>query len=273
MDNRYAALPLSSSTSIADQAWSFAAQAGFATTTSGNLTVEGPMFAAAANRSLSERWTLGGFVFFDPLRLTGDHELRPLQTRFSPDTPIDRPVGARFDALDGTLDHYGAGLNIAKSGTGWTGAYSLKGGLLWERIALHGYRLDYEVLAGPSTGTRGQIDFDASYLHVTPFIGIEWPRTGTRWAVAPHALLAWPIPRRGFVGRITGPGFDLHGDTADVGAGKHFGDPSLTLGLDLLYLPAHFSIDLGALVTQRWLEPLIHDGIESNWLLSCQWRY
>ena len=41
----------------------------------------------------------------------------------------------------------------------------------------------------------------------------------------------------------------------------------------MTYLPAHFKVDVGVLVTQRLLEPLINKGIESNWLLSCQWRF
>jgi hypothetical protein len=274
MDNRYAALPLASSASAADRAWSFGVQAGFATTRSGHLTIEGPLFAAAASRSLGDRWSLGAFAFFDPQRLTGNRDLRPLQTRFAPDTPIPRPVDARFENLDGAMEHYGAGLNVAlHRDNGWLGAYRLNAGVLWERVALRDYRFDYDVLAGSAAGTRGEIDFDATYTHVTPFIGMEWPREWTRWAVAPHALLAWPMPKRGVVGHITGPGFDLHGNTADVGEGKHFGDTSLTLGLDVRYLPANVSIDVGALLTQRFLEPLIHDGIETNWLLSCQWRY
>src|SRR5690349_6153157 len=88
MDNRYASLPLGSSAISADQPWSFAVQAGYATTSSGELTIEGPMFSVGVDTRLSDRWTLGGFVFVDPLRLTGDHDFRPLQTLFAPDTPI-----------------------------------------------------------------------------------------------------------------------------------------------------------------------------------------
>lgn len=75
------------------------------------------------------------------------------------------------------------------------------------------------------------------------------------------------------VGHITGPGFDLRGNTEAAGYGKHIGDPSLTFGLDITYLPAHFTVDVGALLTQRLLEPFINKGIEANWLLSCQWRF
>jgi hypothetical protein len=39
------------------------------------------------------------------------------------------------------------------------------------------------------------------------------------------------------------------------------------------YLPAHLTFDLGTVLTQRFLEPLFHEGIEANWVLSCQWQY
>jgi hypothetical protein len=45
------------------------------------------------------------------------------------------------------------------------------------------------------------------------------------------------------------------------------------VGFDVVYVPAHLTVDLGAMLTQRFLEPLIHEGIETNWLLSVQWQY
>jgi hypothetical protein len=232
------------------------------------------MLSAAVAHPLSAGWTVGSFVFLDVLSLSGENDLRPLQTLFSPHTPIERPIEARFEGLDGKTHHYGVGLNVSlERDNGWLGAHRWVGGLLWESIELRDYRFDYQVLEGASAGMRGQIDFDADYRHVTPFVGFELPRQRTHWAFSPHALMTWPVPRRGVTGHITGPGFDLRGDTEDVGEGKHFGDPSLTLGLNVTYLPAHLSFDIGALITQRLFEPLIHDGVESNWVASFQWQY
>ena len=121
---------------------------------------------------------------------------------------------------------------------------------------------------GALAGTTGTIDFDATYTHLVPFAGFEMARDYARWSTNAHMLVAWPIPRRGFVGHVTGPGFDIHGDTEDVGEGKHFGDPSLTIGYTLTYRPASLSIDLGTLLMQSVLEPRIHRGVEQNLLLS-----
>ena len=155
----------------------------------------------------------------------------------------------------------------------WLGTVRWVGGILWQRVELRDYRLDYELLEGDDAGTTGQIDFDANYEHYTPFAGFEIPRQGARWAMTPHMLFAWPNPRRGVVGHITGPGFDLHGDQETAGAGVHFGDPSVTLGFDVTYLPAHLTVDVGTLVTQALVEPVVHKGIDTNWVISFQWRF
>jgi hypothetical protein len=79
-----------------------------------------------------------------------------------------------------------------------------------------------------------------------------------------------PLPRRGMDGRITGPGFDLAGNQVDLGA-KPFGDPSLTIGFDLTYLPWNLTVDVGSALSQYLLEPHIHEGVESDVLLTFRW--
>ncbi len=273
MDNRFGTLPVWDTVGEHAGSWSSAGQAGFATTRAGNLEVAGPMLSLAVRRALDRRWSVGAFVFFDKLDLSGEHDMRPLQTLFSPDTPFARPVMATFGDLDGRLRHYGGGLHLALAGdSDWLGPHRWVGGLLWERTELRDYRLTYQLLEGPSAGLVGAIDFDTDYSHVTPFAGIEWPRVGARWSFTPHVLAALPVPRHGVVGHITGPGFDLRGDTDTAGAGKHFGDASLTIGLDITYVPAHVTVDVGTLLTQRLLEPIINKGIDANWVVSFQWR-
>lgn len=272
MDNRYATLPLWNAMRAPD-GWSFAAQAGFGGTGAGNLSIDGPMLAAAASRPLSSRWSISVFGFADVLNFSGDSELRPLQTLFAPSTPIARPVDARFEDLDGRMLHYGAGIAAAMaSDRGWLGDHRWVGGLLFEQVGLRDYGWNFTILAGESQGTRGRIDFDNDYRHVTPFFGLQLVRERGDWTFSPHGLVALPLPRRGFVGHIETAQFDIHGDTADVGDGKHFGDPSVTLGLDLTYRPAHLSFDIGTVLTQGVLEPYIHKGVDSDWVLSVRWQ-
>ena len=272
MDNRYATLPVWNDWSESD-GWTFAAQAGLGHTSAGNLEIGGPMLAAAATRALSTRWSVSVMAFADTLSLSGG-EQRQLQTLFAPSTPILRPVDASFSDLDGEMRHYGAGVSAAMwSDRGWLGEHRWVGGVLFEEVGLRDYRWNFTILAGDSAGTRGEIDFDNDYRHVTPFVGLQLVREYGDWTFSPHGLIALPLPRRGFVGHISTADFDIHGDTADVGNGKHFGDPSVTLGLDIAYRPSHLSFDIGTVLTQRLLEPEVHKGVDSDWVVSVRWQH
>jgi hypothetical protein len=258
-DNRYATLPVWNATTPPDR-WSTAVQAAFARTRAGNLQIGGPMFSVAASRAIAPRWTGTVFAFADLLSFSGSQDLRPLQTLFAPDVPIARPVDASFDGLDGRMRHYGAGIAI--------GTRHWIAGVLLKQISLRDYRWNFTILAGDAAGTRGGIDFDADYRDVTPFLGLQTVRERGDWAFSPHALVALPVPRHGFVGHIETAQFDLHGDAADAGIGKHFGDVSVTLGFGVTYRPARLTLDIGTALSQRLLEPHIHKGVDSNWVLS-----
>src|SRR5262249_35519861 len=130
MDNRYATLPVwNPATTIADDGWKVAAQGALGRTTSGELEISGPMLSIAASRALSQRWTVTALAFADLQSFSGgDH--RDLQTLFAPATPIERPVAASFESLDGDMRHYGAGIAFATaSDSGWLGAHRWVGGL------------------------------------------------------------------------------------------------------------------------------------------------
>lgn len=274
MDNRYATLPLWSSSALAERGHSGTFQSAFSSTSAGSLTLDGPLLSLGTQWRWNEHWDGGLLGFYDPLGFAGGTEHRDLETLFAPQTPIDRPVAAEFSGLDGTAVDLGAGAYLAwRSDSGFLGAHRWIGGLLWQRMSLHDYRFNYRIVSGPQAGMRGTIDFDADYAHVVPFAALELPRQYGRWTTNAHALLAVPLPRRGIVGHITGPGFDIRSSTDAVGNGKHFGDPSVTFGYSLCYEPAHVSVDVGALLTQGLLEPKIHRGIDRDVLLSfsMQW--
>ena len=142
-------------------------QGAWSHTESGGLSIQGPMFSLGISHKLTGAWRLGAFGFYDPLKLQATHDERPLQTLFSPETPIQLPVAARFSNMDGRSTDYGAGVFIARAQhSAWLGEYEWTAGVLWQRIELRDYRLDYEILEGPQRGVTGQIDFDTDYtLH------------------------------------------------------------------------------------------------------------
>jgi len=272
MDNRYATIPVWAGMLQRSDERTLTVQGAFASTQVSTLSLDGPLLSAGFRRSLGNRWQVGAFAFYDRLAFDSGRELRPLETPFAPRIPIEQRSAAVFTGLDGMTEDTGAGVYAAWNGeTRLLGQHRWVSGVLVQRVELRDYRFDYTVLDGPQAGTSGSIDFDATYDFATPFVGFELPRDVGRWTIAVHALAALPLPRQGVSGHITGPGFDLTGDTAEAGAGKHFGDLSVTLGLTFTYRPARLSIDLGTLVSQQLLEPVIHKGIDRNLMLSFFW--
>ena len=270
MDNRYAQLPVWNACERAGE-YCGSFDLGYASTRSQTLGIDGPMFAAALTHDIGA-WRLSGLRFFDPLSLGGGIEHRPLDVDFVAGVPYTLPVAAEFTHLDGTARDFGAGVSLARDVTlPWLGNVSWTAGVLWQEMSLRDFRYDYLILEGPDAGSAGQLDYSADYRHVVPFAGLAWPRHAEHWAWTPHLQLGMPLPRRGMPGHITGPGFDLRGNQEDVGTGKHFGDPSVTLGLDVTYLPWHLSFDLGSAFSQYLIEPHIHEGIDRNLLLTVRW--
>jgi len=273
LENRLAALPL---WGVPDEGrrWSTLAQLGYTSAASDSLTVEGPMLSGAIRRALSDRWSVGAFAFYDRFELTSGTEHRPLQTLFAPEVPIARPVDAQFSNLDGRAVNRGLGIMAAlHSDRGWLGEHRWVAAVSWQRIELSDFIYRYQVLQGPDSGIAGTLDFSATYHNLTALAGLELLRDYGNWTLAPRVQFTLPTPRRGFAGRITGPGFDIAGDSASAGNGAHFGDSSFALGLLLTYRPAHLSIDIGSTIAQAVLIPVNKSGIDKNIALSLQWGY
>ena len=271
MDDRYATLPIWPGADAAG-ARGFTLQAGGQRLGSGGLKSQGPMFSAAARRPLAGGWSASVFGFIDEMRFSGA-DRRPLDTAITR-TPLALPADAQFTGLGGKYRNTGAGIafDVAESG-GWLGERRWVAGALYQRVELRDFRAAYRVLDGPSAGATGIDDYSGEYRHFTPFAGLALPREAGAWTLTPRVLLAVPLPHRAFQGRITGPGFDQSGDTAQAGNGKHFGDLSVTFGLDATYKPWGVTLELGSLVSQALIERVAHKGIDKTWLVSASVRF
>lgn len=275
MDNRYASLPLWSSCDEgagADDRFCFGMNAGYAETHSGTLTFDGPMFALSASRPLNAKYRLTAFAFYDSFSLTSGVEHRPLDTLFV-DVPLTQPAEAEFTGLDGTAHDTGLGVTLNGSADWrWLPWFEWSAGVLWQQMKLSDYRFDYRITEGPDAGTAGIVDFSATYTHIAPIFAAAWPRARGVWRYTPHVQVVVPLPRRGIQGHITGPGFDLSGNSADNGS-TPFGDPSVTIGFNVTYQPWHVTVDLGSTITQALVEPLIHEGVQHNLMVTGFWTF
>jgi outer membrane receptor protein involved in Fe transport len=275
MDNRYASLPLwneCDEARRADRSACYGINGGYARTHSGTLSFDGPLLAFGAKLPIGKTLQLTGLLFFDDFSLGSGVERRPLDVLFA-DVPLTLPAEAEFTGLDGKARDVGLGVAInGRADWSWLPWFEWSAGVMWQQFKLRDYRFDYLVLEGPDAGARGTLDYSATYTHTSPFAGAAWPRAHYPWHYAPHVQIAMPLPRRGIAGRITGPGFDLTGNTADHGAAP-FGDPSLTIGFNVTYLPWNLSVDLGSTITQALIEPKIHEGVQHDLMLSVGWTF
>lgn len=272
MDNRFATLPIWGVEPLPPGRWRPSVQAASAHSASGAMALGGAMAALGLQRSIDARWSVLALAFADAMGFSGGGEQRPLDTKVGA-TPLALPAQAQFGALRGRYRHTGLGLAFKLADRGWLGEQQWLAGALVQRVALSDYRSKYMVLDGPSAGASGQVDYSASYSHATPFAGLALPSRHGNWDMVAHVLLALPLPRRGVQGQISGPGFAVVGDTATAGNGKHFGDVSLSLGLDVGYRPWGLSIDLGSLLTQQLIERFAHKGVGRNWMLSATLQF
>jgi len=272
MDNRYAALPVWPSESSA--VWQRTAQAGYSQTRTGNIELAGPTLSFALHHEVREGLSMTGFVFFDDLSFSGRDEHRPLGVQFASDVPLALPADAEFADLQGKARDFGVGIGVSRAiHAGFLERWRWVAGALWQRLDLQDFSTPYVLLSGPSAGATGVIDYSATYDFVCPYGGLSRPITFGHWSIEPRALAVVPLPRQGVKGRITGSGFDLSGDTAEAGNGKHYGDPWLTLGMTVRYVPWNLDVDLGSVVSQALLEPAIHKGIERDLALSFSWQF
>jgi hypothetical protein len=275
MDNRYASLPLwARADELHGSQWLAAVGVAYARSRARGLSLEGPMLALSATKRLEQEWSITAFAFFDDLRFSGGSARLPLEAQFTSATPLTLPVDAQFSDLRGKARDLGAGLGVRRAAH-WQpwGSFEWAAGLLWQRVSLRDFTVRYRVLGGAQAGTEGTLDYSTTYNHLTPYVGLAWPRVYSQWTSTPHVQLALPLPRRGVQGRITGPGFDVRGNAAGNGYGKHFGDPSLTVGWDLTYRPWRATFDVGSVLTQALFERPNHEGVERNWLLSARWEF
>jgi len=122
-----------------------------------------------------------------------------------------------------------------------------------------------------SNTATASTDYSANYPYWTPFATFEWRITHAAWQFSPRFTAGVPIPTWGWRGRITGPGFDVAGDTEAIGRGRHMGDSFAGFGFGITYSPWNLTLDAGASLNQILLEPRIHQGVDRAWLLNFEW--
>jgi hypothetical protein len=270
MDNRLLTLPVWYSGEPGPRSLDWQFESGYQRIASGGLKLSGFDLGIGARRALNARWALGGFAVFDRSAFDGTTVARPVTPLFSDSIPLDLPADARLTNLRGHLTQSGAGLAATWRPPGRR--YLLTAGVAYLSVRQQGYRIDYALTSGASAGASGTLDYSAAFHFWIPTAGIEWHWQRGSWELAPRLQAGIPLPRYGWRGRISGPGFDVAGDTDNIGNGKHMGDAFAGIGVAITYQPWHLSCDLGTLLSQELIEPRIHEGVSSVWMLNLRWQ-
>lgn len=250
--------------------WNLAAGLGTGSATSSAFDLDGEMISLAAARGLTGGGGLELAGFYDRFDLSGAGGPQELEPQWTNEVPIEFPQLADTRNPRGEVKHWGAGLAWVKAAHGkhrrrW------RFGLLYSRVEVDSFTIEYRLQSAPEIS--GLIDYSASYDYVWPWADIEanW-NLGSSWKMVPHAAFFFPLPQTGFIARMTGPGFDVSGDTDTASGIAHMGDAHPALGLRFDHRPSGLSVDVGATLYNLVAEPLDHPGIDQAITLQIAWR-
>ncbi|HEV7667441.1 MAG TPA: hypothetical protein VGS22_02875 [Thermoanaerobaculia bacterium] len=273
MNLRYLTLPLAAPSFAGSdrEGWQIEAQVAWGKNAGRFVDLTGGLVGLGATRAVSERWGIQAVGFYDTMRFSGGSGRELWNPLFSRGIPLDLPEIATFSHPQGDLRHFGAGGGVVWQPGGRATTWTF--GALGERVELTDYTIAYTIETGRSAGISGVLDHSATYQYVTPYVGYRHERgLGASWTLAPRVIGALPLPRKGFVGRVTGPGFDRAGDTGSAGHGLHIGDGYVGAGVIFEHTRSGFGFDLGATLYQAGAEPIIDKGIDQSIVLNFTWH-
>lgn len=252
-------------------------QPGFSQVTVDFLKLTGSQLSGSVGYSFQRAWQGRLIGFYDRQKFSGGSGQDLLNPLFSESIPLDIPEYASFSNPRGDYIHWGMGAALdweaylsPKRDKSWI----ITMGALFDRLDLKNYQIDYQMLTGASAGQSGVLDHSARYDFVTPFLGIQFTKIlNESFSISPRFIGGVPLPKRGWIGRITGPGFDVSGDTKVAGNGSHMGDGFAGLGFAVNHLSSGLSVDIGMSLYQALFEGKIHKGIDKVVLVNVAWTF
>jgi len=236
-------------------------QLGYAHVDAGRLQNDVPLLGLQYFYPWQEKWSLLGGVFWDEYQIGGSHgrdEAAPLYG-VTPGLPSSFAVD--ITDISGSASHYGISL---AANYRYDQRWNLQAGVALERLDVHRFRVSFTTV-DLQNNFAGQLNYDGAYNMLTPFCAAEWkPNFASKYFTSTlRTLFAFPLPRVGFKGGISGPDFNVSGDTDAAGHGSHIPDPFLGVGFTLEHKASGVRVDLGAPIYSRIYQPVVHKGIKN----------
>ena len=203
--------------------------------------------------------------FLDNISFGGGTGIMPIDPSFTNNITFATPTDVQLIDVSGKGIHAGITLAYTKR----EGNRAWQAGLAYEYYDIRDFEIAFRTLELTSNFT-GTLDFSASYNSWTPYYTHRWfhPDLSHKWLYSTRFIASWAQPRRGLEGRISGPGFDYTGNSADAGNGRHMPDPYIGVGFTLESRENGWRLDIGSTLFIFALEPRMHKGIDRPLLFT-----
>lgn len=210
-------------------------------------------------------WIYGGFA--DYLQFSGDAGPATLHPIFTDAAPFARTLPIVIHQVRGDAIHAGVSLAVSQRPSNiW--AWQL--GLAFEYYDVRQLAVTFGT-TNLNQNFDGVIDYAAHYNSLTPHYGATWflPSDWAKsiWSgtlFSARFIAAYPGPRRGFYGQVSGPDFSYEGKSS----AKHIPDFYSGAGFTIESARSHWRIDLGATLYFLTTESHIKNGTEPRLYLS-----
>lgn len=216
----------------------------------------------------SQGWMLAGFL--DLIRFDGSSGDTTLDPLFAKNFPFPVPLNITVQDIKGDALHAGVSLSFIKYAST---SLAWQTGLLLEYYSVNQLKVDF-ITRDLANNFTGFADYAGDYHAITPFFSTRYffPQQPGSYRYSSRFVAAWPLPRRGFSGEVSGPGFNISGDTDETGNGTHIPDPFFGFGFTIegadhsasnsAHKQAGWRLDIG---TSLWLyvfENKTHEGLD-----------
>jgi hypothetical protein len=256
--------------------WETSVQLGTSQSTASLFKIDGPMVSAGAGYAFRDGWAVQALGFYDSMTISGGTAREVLNPLFSRRIPLDLPEHADFSNPRGDYRQWGIGAALAhrlahgaQSDRWWT----LTAGLLYDRLELQGYRVDYRLAGGRDAGATGTLDHSGTASYALTYFALQQSRPlGASFRLVPRVTAGVPLPAGDFEGRFTGPGFEAGGADDPTRRPGAIGDGFLGLGAEIDHPRSGLALDLGGTLAFPLVEKLTHPGIGKAVLVQLTWR-
>ncbi len=270
MDFRYLSLP---QVPLDRTTAEFRLVGGGSQVSSGPLRADLPMFGLQLYTPIGEKRAFSVALFYDAYRFSGDNSSAVVEPTFTSLVGQPDQFAANVTGVEGDGFHTGVSASyiwLRESGA------NLHLGVVLETLNVQQLAVRFTTTE-LTTNYSGSLDYGGTYNAITPYLKYECApqRFKGEWVGKLSLTFANPLPRVGFEGEISGPGFVQAGDSAAAGQGTHIPDTYFGVGYSLEKKSSGWRFEVGGLLYSLLFEPTIHSGVDSPILVSLSkslWR-